>query len=74
MKLLLARTTEYGSRTLFHAGIQGPESHGAYLSNCGKVDPSPFVLSEEGKLAQKRVWEELLQKLETIEPGISKNL
>jgi NAD(P)-dependent dehydrogenase (short-subunit alcohol dehydrogenase family) len=30
----LARTTESGSRTLYHAQFAGPESHGQYLANC----------------------------------------
>ena len=34
MKLLLARTTEYGSRTLVHAANAGEESNGQYLSDC----------------------------------------
>lgn len=34
MKLLLARTTEHGSRTLVHAAQGGAETHGQYLSNC----------------------------------------
>lgn len=35
MKLAIARTTEYGSRTLVHAAYAGPESHGQYMSDCG---------------------------------------
>lgn len=31
---LLARTTEEGSRTLFHGLVAGVDSHGAYLTNC----------------------------------------
>ena len=34
MKALLARPTEYGSRTLVSAAEAGPETHGQYLSNC----------------------------------------
>ena len=34
LKLLLARTTEYGSRTLVIAAEAGMESHGQYMSNC----------------------------------------
>ena len=74
MKLLLARSTECGSRTLVHAIVQGPETHGGYLSSCEMVDPSLFVLSEEGKQTQNRVWEELTKKLDIIEPGVTKNL
>ena len=34
MKLILARTTEQGSRTLVHAALAGEETNGQYLSNC----------------------------------------
>lgn len=71
MKALLARSTEYGSRTLVHAVSQGPESHGKYLSDCKIVEPSPFVLSDEGKVTQDRVWDELMKKLEAIKPGVT---
>ncbi len=74
MKLLLARTTEAGSRTLVHAAGAGAETHGQYLSDCEIMMPSPFVLSQEGRVTQKRVWEELSQKLEKIRPGIMANL
>tara|TARA_R110002003_G_scaffold206_8_gene15809 strand:- start:826 stop:1803 length:978 start_codon:yes stop_codon:yes gene_type:complete len=72
MKLLLARTTEAGSRTLVHAGSSGQESHGQYLSDAKIVPPSVFVRSEEGKKTQKRVWDELIAKLEGIKKGVTK--
>lgn len=34
MKFFLARSSEYGSRTLVSAVESGPETHGQYLSNC----------------------------------------
>jgi NAD(P)-dependent dehydrogenase (short-subunit alcohol dehydrogenase family) len=68
-----ARSTEVGSRTLVHAAHAGTESHGQYLSDCKVSDPSKFVMSQEGKKAQGRVWKELSEKLETIQPGILKN-
>lgn len=71
MKLLLARTTEYGSRTLVHAGASGADTHGKYMSDCGIEEPSPFVRSKEGKEAQDRAWNELVQKLEAIKPGVT---
>ncbi|KAK2055686.1 short chain dehydrogenase [Colletotrichum caudatum] len=70
MKLTLARTTEYGSRNLVHAGSAGVESHGHYISDCAVAKPSPFVRSKEGKEAQDRMWNELVQKLEAIQPGV----
>ena len=73
MKLLLARSTEYGSRTLVHAGSQGADSHGHYLSDCEIRAPAPLVTSKEGKEVQDRVWGELVKKLEAIKPGVTRN-
>lgn len=73
MKLLLARSTECGSRTLVHAAAQGKESHGCYLSDCEIATPSPIVASEEGRETQDRVWGELVKKLEAIKPGMMSN-
>jgi NAD(P)-dependent dehydrogenase (short-subunit alcohol dehydrogenase family) len=73
IKLLLARSTEVGSRTLVHAATQGPESHGQYMSDCDIGVPAPFVTSEEGKRVQERVWDELTRKLEVIKPGVTTN-
>ncbi|KAI1561876.1 FabG Dehydrogenase with different specificities related to short-chain alcohol dehydrogenase [Pyrenophora tritici-repentis] len=70
--LLLARTTEVGSRTLVHAGVQGEESHGRYFSDSQITEPSPYVRSEEGKRDQGRVWRELVGKLEGIMVGVTK--
>jgi retinol dehydrogenase-12 len=69
-----ARTAEQGSRTLVHAAGAGSETHGEYLSDCKVIEPSDFVRSAEGKKTAERVWEELSEKLEKIEPGIFKNL
>jgi NAD(P)-dependent dehydrogenase (short-subunit alcohol dehydrogenase family) len=72
LKLLLARTSEAGSRTLVHAGSSGEESHGKYLSDCTVTEPSAFVRSQEGKEVQVRVWEELVSILEGIKEGVTK--
>lgn len=71
MKLVLARTTEVGSRTLVHAGSLGQESHGQYLSDAKITPPSVFVRSDEGAATQKRVWDELVAKLEGIKKGVT---
>lgn len=65
-----AWSTEQGSRTLVDGVCKGPESHGKYLASCRIVEPSPFVLSEEGKKTRDRVWKELSEKLEKIQPGV----
>jgi retinol dehydrogenase 12 len=71
--LTSARSTEVGSRTLVHAAGAGPETHGEYLSNSQVTPPSWYVRSEAGEQMQKRVWKELLQRLEEIEPGVTSN-
>ncbi|KAK9239550.1 hypothetical protein V1525DRAFT_27100 [Lipomyces kononenkoae] len=73
LKLVLARTTEVGSRTLVAAAIVGNESHGAYMTD-GKVSNgalSAFVTSEDGQKAQEKVWLELKEILEKIVPGVT---
>ena len=71
VKGVLARSTEKGSRTLVNAGIQSPESHGKYLSDCKKGEPGAIVTGN--KDAQDRIWRELRAKLELIEPGVTAN-
>lgn len=74
LKLIMCRTTEVGSRTLVDAGLKGEESHGQYLSDCQITRCAPLVEGPEGPELQKRVWRELSEKLETIEPGVTRNL
>ncbi|RFU24982.1 hypothetical protein B7463_g11354, partial [Scytalidium lignicola] len=74
MGLLLARSTEVGSRTIVAAAEAGPETHGKYMSESLVTEPSEFVRSGEGALVQRRVWEELTAKLEKIVPGITAKL
>ncbi|KAK6196948.1 hypothetical protein LQW54_011033 [Pestalotiopsis sp. IQ-011] len=71
MKTVLARSTEQGSRTLVHGGVQGAESHGQYLEDWHIAEPSPVVL--ENKSVQARLWQELKVILEKIEPSVTKN-
>ncbi|PIG80996.1 hypothetical protein AARAC_011527 [Aspergillus arachidicola] len=71
MIFLFGRTAEVGGRTLLSAAGAGPESHGAYFLD-GKVNNaalSPFVRSEAGARAQEKVWRELSEILEDIQPG-----
>lgn len=74
VKNILCRTTEVGARTLVHAGLQGPETHGKYMSDCQVTKCAPLVEGAEGPEVQRRVWEELAGKLEAIQPGITKVL
>ena len=74
MKLLLARTTEVGSRALVAAAYD--ENRGAYMSDAkaANQDLSPFVKSPEGAEAQKKVWGELKEILEGIQPGVTSGI
>lgn len=75
-KFFLARTTEVGARTLVAAATVGPESHGKYMHDAKVADEelSEFVKSEEGMKIGKQVYEELLEILERVQPGISANV
>lgn len=76
LKLMFARSTEVGSRTLIAAASAGSESHGAYMTDGTVANEalSPFVRSEAGAKAQKKAWAELGEILETIQPGIISSL
>lgn len=71
---LIARTSEQGSRTYISAATAGPESHGIYLEDCKLSTPHEFVDSEAGEKIQKKVFGELMDILEGLEPGISQNI
>ena len=56
----MARSTEHGSRQLIWACIGGKDNidelRGAYISSMQVQEPSDSVVSEEGKLAQTKLW------------------
>ena len=75
MKLTIGRTVEVGSRTLVAAAAAGgSDTHGKYMSECVVKEPSAFVRSEEGIRTQERVYTELMEILEKIRTGISRNV
>lgn len=77
LKFLFARRTEVGSRTLVHAATAaGVASHGLYFSDCDVHfnDLGGLVVAPESPEVQEKVWKEVLARLETIQPGIGKNL
>jgi retinol dehydrogenase 12 len=75
MKALLARTTEVGSRTLVHAAAAGPASHGMYADSCEFLDAalSRRVRSKDGLAMQKKMFELVTDRLNTIQPGVLNN-
>lgn len=74
MEKLLARTSEEGSRVLVHGLLAGEESNGQYLSNCQVEVPACHVTGKWGQQVQKKFFNELVEKLEKIQPGISSNI
>ncbi|KAF4950763.1 hypothetical protein FGADI_7959 [Fusarium gaditjirri] len=70
----LARTSEMGSRALVAAVLAGQESNGQYMNNCQVRDPACHVTNKTGAKIQTALYEELLEKLDIIAPGVSKNI
>ncbi|PMD44397.1 short-chain dehydrogenase/reductase-like protein [Hyaloscypha variabilis F] len=72
---LLARTAEEASKTLVYAASVGMESHGLYFTNSDVTNPlSDFVTSKDGGKAQNKLWGELEERFEKIQPGIMATL
>jgi NAD(P)-dependent dehydrogenase (short-subunit alcohol dehydrogenase family) len=70
-KLLLARSTEVGSRTLLAGASADVDSHGTYMSDgvVAQGNLSAFVTSCEGAAAQSKLWDELVKLVDDISPG-----
>lgn len=74
LKFFFARPTEVGARTLVHGASAGPETHGEYLNICKVEGTATVVSGPDGLVTQRKVWKELIDVLEGINPGISQNL
>ncbi|KIH88703.1 hypothetical protein SPBR_07584 [Sporothrix brasiliensis 5110] len=70
----MARTPEMGSRALVHGLLAGPETSGQFLNNCHVLAPASFVTNKTGAKIVAAFYEELIQKLDSIVPGVSKNI
>lgn len=63
-----------GARTLVY-GVGAPrESHGKYLPDCKTTAPKGLGCGEDSVELRRRVWEELSEKLENIQPGVIKRI
>ena len=49
----------------------GPESHGQYMPDSKITVTGGFTQGESGVELQARIWEELKQKLENVQPGVT---
>ncbi|EWZ94199.1 hypothetical protein BFJ70_g14020 [Fusarium oxysporum] len=70
----MARSTEMGSRALVAGVLAGQESNGQYTNNCQVRDPACHVTNKTGAKIQTALYEELVDKLEIVAPGVSKNM
>jgi hypothetical protein len=71
LRAMMARTAEEGSRTILHGLLVGEEGHGKLLSGC-KVKECwvpTWLTNEEGQKLQKGIWDELVSRLESVQPG-----
>lgn len=73
-KMLFGRTTEQGARTLVAGACGGPETHGQYMDKCVVAEPGTLLTRPGAEETQRRVWDELMAKLDKVEPGVSGNL
>jgi len=75
MEKCLAWTSEQGSRQLVYAAIGGRDDEdrmkGAYVSHAAVVEPSDFVISEEGKAMQDNAWRETIEILTKEAPQLT---
>ncbi|KAH8176364.1 short chain dehydrogenase domain-containing protein [Sarocladium implicatum] len=69
LRFIMGRSAEEGSRTILHAIVA--EEHGKFLSNTKVKEHwiQPWMVNEEGRMVQKKVWEELSAKLLELDPN-----
>ncbi|KAE9379480.1 short-chain dehydrogenase/reductase SDR [Stipitochalara longipes BDJ] len=65
---LFGWTTEQGGHCLADALVEHDDSHGQYLSLQKTMNPSNFVTSNEGEVAQKQIWKETIALLKKEAP------
>ena len=71
---VLGRSAEAGSRCLVAAAQAGEDTHGRFTNLCTLEEDPPLMLGEEGAAMQKKIWGELLDVLDEIEPGVVDNI
>lgn len=76
VRAMMARTAEEGSRTVLHGLLVGEEGHGKLLSGCKIKEfwAPTWLKNEEGQKMQRRIWDELVLKLESVQPGCISSL
>ncbi|KZO98825.1 NAD(P)-binding protein [Calocera viscosa TUFC12733] len=71
-QLLLARSTEAGSRTLVHAAVSKDldGKSGEYVESCFVSKPSVMVQSGRGKVIREKLWTETIEQLSLVDPEV----
>jgi retinol dehydrogenase-12 len=54
-----------------HALAAGPETHGKYLSESQVKIESQFVQSERGRRIQRKMWLDLMKRIDRISPEVA---
>lgn len=79
---LVARSSEMGSRTLLAAALTSDEAegdektttHGRFMENCVVGRYPDLMLGPDGEALQVKIWNELVEILDGIHPGIKENI
>lgn len=71
---LFARTAEEGSRLVVTAASSGRKTHGGYMRAGALQKCEPFITNEDGVKKRDYLWEQLVEKLEKLQPGILANV
>ncbi|KAK7555067.1 retinol dehydrogenase 12 [Phyllosticta citricarpa] len=71
---MFARATEVGARTLVQAisPALGTEYHGAFVMDCKVAPPGSNVDGVENENLAEKVWNQLVERLEKVEPGVTR--
>jgi hypothetical protein len=70
---VVARSAEMGSRTLM-AGVFAEGTHGGFMAHCRAGTWPTLIQGEGGKVLNDKIWREMLDVMEGIEPGVTRNL
>jgi hypothetical protein len=71
LQMIFARTAEIGSRTILYGAGAGLESHGKYALDCKITPYKGLCEGTAGAQLADRVWAELRDILEDIDPGVT---
>lgn len=68
---MMGWTAEKGSRMYMYALAAGRMSHGKYMSECQERIESQFVRSDRGRKIQRKMWLDLMKRIDRISPEVA---